>query len=82
MPFPKVTDDQPTVGNVRAVQVIPSGEVAAEAPPDTATKTPFPYVTDFQLWLDGNVRAVQVVPFGEVAAAVVLLAMARKTPFP
>jgi len=47
---PKVTEYQvPTVGSVRCVQVMPSGEVAAmEEPAVTATKVDSPKVTERQ----------------------------------
>jgi hypothetical protein len=72
------------LGRVRAVQVTPSGEVAAVVPPiATVTKTPFPKVTESH-WAElGRVRAVQVIPSGEVAAVVLgPTATATKTPFP
>ena len=51
-------------------------------PPATATKIPFPYVTEFQDAEDGRVLAVQVTPSGELAAAVPPEATATKIPFP
>jgi len=70
---PKVTEIQlDEDGNVLAVHVMPSGDVAAavDGPLATATKTPFPKITKIQFDEDGNVLAVHVMPSGEVAAAV------------
>jgi len=73
-------------GKVRAVHVIPSGEVAAIVltafPPDTATKPPFPKLTENQVVELGKTRAVHVIPSGEVAATELRVATATKTPFP
>jgi hypothetical protein len=50
--------------------------------PATATKTPFPYVTEVQV-LAGAVRAVQVMPSVLVITRFVpLLLTATKVPFP
>ena len=65
IPFPKVTENQlAELGIVLAVQVIPSGEVAAavDEPVDTATNTPFPYATELQLAELGNVLPVHAEP--------------------
>jgi len=51
-PFPKVTAFQfAALGKVRAVHVMPSGDVAAAlvASSATATKTPFPKATERQV---------------------------------
>ena len=73
-------------GKVRAVHVIPSGDVAAAVlavvPPDTVTKPPFPKLTECQVVELGKTRAVHVIPSGEVAATELRLATATKTPFP
>jgi hypothetical protein len=50
--------------------------------PATATKMPFPKVTDLKVAETGRVRAVHVIPSVLVAAEVVLRATATKTPFP
>jgi hypothetical protein len=56
---------------VRAVQVIPSVDVAAAVDGAAiATKTPFAKVTTFQFAEVGIVLAVQVMPSGEEAASV------------
>jgi hypothetical protein len=58
-------------GSVRVVQVMPSGEVAAEvlANGTAQNKDPFQAIA-FHISEDGNVRAVQVMPSEEVAAIV------------
>ena len=64
--------------------MIPSGLVMMRSVPNpaTATKTPFPYVTDVQL-LAGTLRAVQVMPSVLVITRFVpLLLTATKVPFP
>ena len=60
-PLPKVTETQLAEdGSVRAVQVIPSTEVAATVPVvATATNTPFPYAIEVH-WALGSVLAVAV----------------------
>jgi hypothetical protein len=52
------------LGRFRAVQLTPSGEVAAAllGPTATATNVPLPYVTDHQSAELGRVRVVQVDP--------------------
>jgi len=74
------------LGRVRAVHVIPSGDVAATSletvAPETATKIPFPYLSETQGEELGRVRAVHVIPSGEVAAILVFLATVTKIPFP
>ena len=70
-------------GNVRVVQVVPFGEVAAVVPLCSAiAKTPAPNAIDRQFEAEGNVLAVQVIASGEVAALVELTATAANTPFP
>ena len=63
---------------------MPSGEVAAvvDAPVATATKTPFPYVTEVQAAVAGRVLATQVMPSNEYEAFALALATATKTPLP
>lgn len=60
------------------------GELAADAegPPATATKTPFPYMTEFHREELGIVLAVQLIPSAELAAVDPLADTAAKTPFP
>jgi hypothetical protein len=60
------------LGRLRPVQFIPSGDVAAELLPETATNVPFPYVTDSHSSEAGRLRAVQFIPSGEVAAVPLL----------
>lgn len=84
-PFPNAMLRQlEALGRVRAVQEMPSGEVAAAVEPyATDTKTLFPNAIDCQSAKVGNVRAVHVIPSGEVAALVLgPKATAVKTPFP
>ena len=64
---------------------MPSGDDAAavDVLPDTATKSPLPYVTEYQAAADGKVLAVHVMPSDEVAATVPGdCATATNTPFP
>jgi len=71
-------------GRVRAVHVIPSGEVAAAVEPYAiATKELFPYAKPYQLELEGRVLDAQSIPLVDVAAMLdVPLTKAMKMPFP
>ena len=89
-PLPKVTAFQVslTFDDVRAVQVIPLGEVMIRSTvplpePETATNNALPKIIERQLLL-GDVRAVQVVPLGEVMTKLLPkdLPTATNNPFP
>lgn len=67
---------------VRAVQVMPSGDVAATLEPvATATNVPLPKVTALHP-AEGIVLEVHVMPSGLEEATVALPPTAAKTPFP
>ena len=67
---------------VLAVQVIPSGDVAATFEEFAiVTKVPFPKVTGCQFEELGKVLAVQVIPSGDVAAKLEPRATVTKNPF-
>lgn len=71
------------LGRVVAVQLIPSGEVAAAFElVAKATNTPFPNVIALQPSELGKVLAVHVTPSGEVYATELLFPRVTKTPFP
>ena len=62
---------------------MPSGDVAAAVPLETATKVLFPKVTEDQVELDGKVLAVHVLPSELEAAAVPPpFCTTTKIPFP
>jgi hypothetical protein len=67
-PFPYATAVA-VLGAVRAVQLIPSGDVMTygESPSPTATKSPFPYVTDFHFDFGGPYSIFQLIPTVEVS---------------
>jgi hypothetical protein len=71
-PFHAIEVQLAADGNVRAVQVIPSGEVAAAELLllETIQNVEPLHAIATQLAEDGNVCAVQVMPSGDVAAAV------------
>ena len=76
-----------SVAAVRPVQVIPSGLVITRFPamePATATKSPLPYVTEFQPVFAADVRLVQVTPSGLVITRFPspVPATATKSPLP
>ena len=76
--------DQLSVLDPREVHVTPSGLVMIRSVPKpaTATKRPFPYVTEVQV-LAGTLRAVQVMPSVLVITRFVPLTLtATKVPFP
>ena len=73
---------------MRAVQVMPSGEVMIRAvPPKSATATNVscpgtpPQVTEFQLLSAAEVRLVQVVPSGDVMTRLPVPLLATATNF-
>ena len=64
---------------------MPSGDVAATVeglPPATATKTPFPKVTELSPEDAGRVLDVHVIPSGEDIPTVDVVDTAAKIPFP
>ena len=65
-----MTEDQPlSAAEIRGVQVIPSGLVMTRFPIpllDTATKSPFPYATEFHELAAAAVLNVHVIPSGLV----------------
>ena len=71
-------------GTLRAVQVVPFGEVITRLVPSllTATYNPLPKATDCQAFASAAVRPVQVIPSGEVATLFVPPLLATKSPSP
>jgi len=85
LPAPKVALRQLLVdGMARLVQVMPSGDVAAEVDPNDAAKNELlPYAKATHDAVAGKVLAVQSIPFVEVAAMVPdVLDKATKIPPP